>query len=93
MRMDAADVFVQEYKRLGGRYPPTAALIKAACLYVFDLRLAGFSLEEVLEKVRGLMLGAGGQTPQTERLDAEIIKHCVAEYHRPAPEKPPAFTE
>jgi hypothetical protein len=89
MRMDVADVFVQEYKKVAGNNAPTPALIKAACLYVFDLRLTGFSLEAVLEELRNLMASAGGQTPATSRLDAEIIQHCIEEYNRPARERPP----
>ena len=58
-------------------------MIKAANLYVLKLKTAGFSLNEITERIQTLKRSAGGQTPETARLDADILLHCIDQFHRP----------
>jgi hypothetical protein len=69
-------------------------LIKAANLYVLKLKSAGLSLEEITERLQTLKRSAGGGTPETARLDADIMLHAVEQFHRPSSSthpKPPDF--
>ena len=94
--MSATNTFFQHYRMAVGKTEAPQALIKAACLYVLDLRVAGLSLDDLTIRVQELIKSAGGMVPQTAALDADIMVHCIEEYHRPAPlprPKPPPFLE
>ncbi len=93
--MSAKHTFYQHYQEAVGRNEAPPGLIKAACLYVLDLKLAGLSLDDITSRLQELIRSAGGMTPDTARLDADIMLHCVEEYHRPVPTprpKPPEFS-
>jgi hypothetical protein len=83
--MSAKNTFFQHYRMAVGKNEAPQGLIKAACLYVLDLRVAGLSLDDVTSRVQELIKSAGGMVPETTALDADIMLHCVEEYHRPAP--------
>jgi hypothetical protein len=92
--MSAKGTFILQYQKAQGGKSAPAAVIKAACLYTLDLKIAGLSLDEITTRLEDLMRAAGGLTPETARLDADIMLHCVEEYHRPLPRsipKPPDF--
>ncbi|HEV7596269.1 MAG TPA: hypothetical protein VGO33_14825 [Gemmatimonadaceae bacterium] len=92
--MSAKQTFVQHYQKAIGRSDAPQGLIKAGCLYVLDLKVAGFSQDEVTGRLQDLIASAGGMIPDTARLDADIMLHCIEEYHRPVPParpKPPEF--
>jgi hypothetical protein len=92
--MSARNTFIQQYQTADGRKPAPPGLIKAACLYVLELKRHGFSLPDISARVEKLIRSAGGHTPESARLDADIHIHCVEEFHRPLPNshpKPPDF--
>lgn len=92
--ISAKETFIQHYQKADGTKEAPAGLIKAANLYVLKLKTDGFSLEEITERLQALKRSAGGQTPETARLDADILLHCIEQFHRPLPAphpKPPDF--
>ena len=66
----------------GGRAAPSW-LLKVASVYVDGLKLAGLAPESVTSRLEALIQSAGGLTPETASLDADIMRQCVEEYHQP----------
>jgi hypothetical protein len=54
-----------------------------------DLKEAGLSLNEATDRLARLLRIAGGQTPETARLDTDIIGHCIEQFNRPSSPRPP----
>ena len=91
--MSGKGTFFEQYQKAFGRTEAPPGLITAACLYVFDLKVAGLSADDIAGCLQEIMRDAGGQSPATARLDADIMLHCIEQYHRPVPPlpKPPDF--
>jgi hypothetical protein len=92
--MTGKGTFFEQYQKAFGKNEAPPGLITAGCLYVFDLKVAGFSVDDITGRLQEIMRDAGGQTPATAGLDADIMLHCIEQYHRPLPSpvpKPPDF--
>jgi hypothetical protein len=92
--MSAKNTFVQHYQKADGSKEAPPGLIKAVSLYVLDLKRAGLAVDDIANRLRELIRSAGGQSPETARLDGDIIMHSIEHYHRPVsppPPKPPDF--
>lgn len=87
--MSAKSTFIQHYQTAQGGKAASAGLIKAASLFVLDLKKSGLSLEEVTRRIQDVLRIAGGQTPETARLDGDLMARCIAEYDQPLPAPPP----
>jgi hypothetical protein len=92
--MNARNTFIHHYQKAAGTKPASAGVIKAGSLYVLGLKREGCTIEEIESRLKVLIRTAGVQTPETSRLDEDILVHCIDHYHRPpspAPPKPPEF--
>lgn len=81
--MNAADRFVEEYKKAQGNKPASPALAESARRYVLIAKGMGIPQDEIIEALTGLMRTGGGRTPETAGLDNDLIMRCVEEYARP----------
>ena len=66
-----------------GRAATPSGLLKVASVYVDELKLAGLSPECVTSRLEALIQSAGGLTPETAIIDADIMRQCVEEYRQP----------
>ena len=82
-RMNAADRFVEEYKKAQGNKPASPLLTEAARHYVLVAKGMGVGQGEIIDALVSLMENAGGRTPETARLDDDLIMRCIEEYARP----------
>jgi hypothetical protein len=87
--MSAKTTFIKHYQTAQGGKVAPPGLVKAASLYVVELKKTGLSLEEACRRVQLAMQIAGGQTPETARLDGDLMAHCSAQYDQPLPAPPP----
>ena len=63
-------------------------LLKVASVYVDGLKLAGLSPECVTSRLEALIQSAGGLTPETAIIDADIMRQCVEQHHQPSLDLP-----
>ena len=91
--MNARSTFIQHYQKASGSKPAPGGVIKAGALYVLGLKREGCTIEEIEARLKVLIRTAGGQTPETSRLDEDILVHCVDHYHRELPPAPPTPTD
>jgi hypothetical protein len=87
--MSAKTTFIQHYQTAqGGKLAPPG-LVKAACLFVIELKKDGLSLDEMSRRLQDVLRIAGGQTPETARLDGDLMAHCIEQFNQPLPSPPP----
>jgi hypothetical protein len=87
--MNARNTFIRHYQKAEGSKPAPAGVIKAGALYVLGLKREGCTIEEIEARLKVLIRTAGGRTPETSRLDEDILVHCVDHYHKePLPPSP-----
>jgi hypothetical protein len=91
--MNARSTFIHHYQKASGAKPAPGGVIKAGALYVLGLKREGCTIEEIEARLKVLIRTAGGQTPETSRLDEDILVHCVDHYHRELPPPPPTPTD
>jgi hypothetical protein len=87
--MSAKTTFIRHYETAQGGKVAPPGLVKAASLFVLDLKKTGLSREEMRQRIQDVLRIAGGQTPETVRLDDDLMAHCVEQYDRPLPAPPP----